>query len=280
MRKNNVDTYPLIAVCIVILLAVILYGPQILKFRAQKAEEPAEQSIISQIVGENVQSNTPDGFDFSSVPEYSGEPSVVVNDGKPFFTEDEITNQSFESYGDLDSLGRCTVAFGCYGMETVPEEGEERESLESVTPTGYIQSRYKYVDDGDPDVDEEGWVYNRCHLIAWCISGENANQNNLITGTRYLNTDGMWPYEEQVQDYIYDHPGNHVMYRVTPVFEGRNKLASGVLMEAYSVEDNGALQFAAYCYNVQPYIYFDYSNGANGYSGICLDPDASSVVNF
>lgn len=186
-----------------------------------------------------------------SLPEYDGRPWVYVNDGQPFFTTEEITANSYESYGDLDSLGRCTVCIASIGKDLMPTE--KRGSISSVKPTGWKQAQYECISTKD--------LYNRCHLIGWQLTGENANKKNLITGTRYLNIDGMVDFENMTADYIKE-TNNHVMYRVTPIFEGNNLLASGVLMEAYSVEDQGeAICFCVYCYNVQPGVVLDYATG-------------------
>ena len=160
--------------------------------------------------------------------------------------------EKFELYSPLDELGRCQSAFANICTDTLPTE--PRGDISSVYPTGWEQEKYEGVD--------QGWLYNRCHLIAYSLAGENANECNLITGTRYLNTEGMWPVEETVLNYVRENPDNHVLYRITPVFEGDNLLASGVLMEAYSVEDNGSgVQFCVYCYNVQPDVTIDYATG-------------------
>ena len=190
---------------------------------------------------------------FSAVGEFSGEPYVEVNGNMPFFTEDEITDESFESYGEMDTLERCTVCVASIGKDLMPTE--ERGSIGYVKPSGWQNEKYDFVDGK--------YVYNRCHLIGFQLTGENATRENLITGTRYLNVEGMLPFENDVAQYIKD-TGNHVMYRVTPVFEEDNLLASGVLMEAYSVEDEGeGICFNVYCYNVQPGIIIDYSTGEN-----------------
>lgn len=279
MKKKTVDMFPLLAIGIVFLLAILLFGPEVARTRAKQAAEAAQQiqeTVVEEIQGEP-DSNEPEGFDLALVPQYSGDPYIIINDNIPYFTEDQITEESFEYYGDLDNLGRCTVAYGCYGLETVPPSGDERGDISGVTPTGWVQNTYACINDED-DSTPGGCLYNRCHLIAWCISDEDANPNNLITGTRYLNVDGMWEWESQVQDYIYSSNGNHIMYRVTPIFSGTNLLCNGVLMEAYSVEDNGAgLQFCVYCYNVQPGIRIVYTHGGNSYSGQFLDMDARSV---
>lgn len=192
----------------------------------------------------------------SDVPEFSGNASVTVNGNTPVFTQDEITTEAYELYGELDSYGRCTTAMACIGTELMPTE--ERESIGSVKPTGWNQNKYPGIVDSDPP-----YLYNRCHLIGYQLTGENANEKNLVTGTRYMNVEGMLPYENMVADYIYA-TGNHVLYRVTPVFEGSNLLCSGVQMEAYSVEDSGAgISFNVYCYNVQPGVVINYSDGSN-----------------
>lgn len=186
-----------------------------------------------------------------SIPEYSGDPYVVVNNNVPFFHKEDLKAEAFESYGDLDSLGRCTVAYSMVGTETMPTE--ERGSIGQVKPTGWHAVKYDNVDGK--------YLYNRCHLIGYQLTAENANVKNLITGTRYLNVQGMLPFENLTADYIKE-TGNHVLYRVTPVFEGDNLVASGVLMEGESAEDGGeAIQFCVYVYNVQPGIIIDYATG-------------------
>lgn len=193
----------------------------------------------------------PAGFDLSAVPDYHETPSVEIHQNVPFFSDSDMTENFFESYSPLDSLGRCGPAMACLGKETEPTG--ERGEIGPVKPSGWHTQKYSGI--------EDHYLYNRCHLIAYMLSGENSNEKNLITGTRYMNKEGMLPYEERTDDYI-DITGNHVLYRVTPVFEGDNLLASGVLMEACSVEDRGAgLQFCVYCYNVQPGIEIDYATG-------------------
>ena len=190
--------------------------------------------------------------DLSSIPEFDGStPYVIINDNQPYFTEEEITDVSFEYYGELDGLNRCTVAFACVGQDIMPTE--ERGSIGSVKPTGWQTVKYDFI--------SGKYLYNRCHLIGYQLTGENANKSNLITGTRYLNIDGMLPFEDMVADYVKE-TGNHVMYRVTPIFTNDNLLADGVLMEAWSVEDNGdGICFNIYAYNVQPYVKINYATG-------------------
>ncbi len=190
-------------------------------------------------------------FDVSTVAAYSGTAYAIVNNNVPYFTTAELTTVSFESYSNLDSLGRCGVAMACIGTDIMPTES--RGAIGSVKPTGWHTVKYDCISDL--------YLYNRCHLIAFELAGENANEKNLITGTRYMNVTGMLPFENEVTAFVKS-TEYHVMYRVTPIFEGNNLVASGVLMEAYSVEDAGAgIQFCVYCYNVQPGIVIDYATG-------------------
>ena len=197
--------------------------------------------------------NVPAYADVAEVPDYEGEPYVVLNDNEPYFAEAELTTEAYEDYSSLDALGRCGEAEACIGEELMPTG--ERESISSVKPTGWVNEKYDSVDGG--------YLYNRCHLIGYQLSGENANEENLITGTRYMNVEGMLPFEDMVADYVHE-TDNHVMYRVTPVFEGDDLVASGVQMEAESVEDDGeGVSFNVYVYNVQPDITIDYATGEN-----------------
>lgn len=185
------------------------------------------------------------------IPEYSGSAYVAVNDNIPFFDDSELVTEAFEQYSPLDSLGRCQAAYANIGKEIMPTE--ERGSIGSVKPAGWHLAKYDAVDGK--------YLYNRCHLIAYQLAGENANECNLITGTRYLNISGMAPFEDMVADYVKE-TGNHVLYRVTPMFEGDHLLADGVRMEAKSVEDDGeGVMFHVFCYNVQPGIEIDYASG-------------------
>ena len=189
----------------------------------------------------------------SSLPAYSGAPYVVVNNNVPSFSSAELTTVGYESYSNLDGSGRCGVALASCGKEIMPADGEERGSISSIKPTGWVQASYSGI--------SGGYLWNRCHLIGWQLSAENANKKNLITGTRYMNVDGMLPFENMVADYIRE-TNNHVAYRVTPIFEGNNLVCSGVQIEAYSIEDKGeGIQFNVYCYNVQPGITIDYATG-------------------
>lgn len=178
---------------------------------------------------------------------------ITVNENVPQFEENEITTESFESYSDLDDLGRCGPAIACIGKDIMPTE--ERGAIGQVKPSGWQMAKYDIVDGK--------YLYNRCHLIGYQLSGENANEKNLITGTRYMNMEGMLPFENMVAAYI-EETDNHVMYRVTPIFTENNLLADGVQMEAFSVEDNGkGISFNVFVYNMQPGIEINYLDGTS-----------------
>jgi len=219
---------PILTVCMVLLA---YFGPS-----AEK-EEPSQGAVKT--------------ISVEDLPEYTGNPYAVVNDNMPLFEKSDFTTVSFEDYSELDELGRCGTAFANLCTDTMPTE--ERGEIGQVKPAGWQSVKYDCVDGRH--------LYNRCHLIGFQLSAENANRQNLITGTRYLNVQGMLPFENMVADYIKE-TGNHVLYRVTPLFEGDNLIASGVRMEAMSVEDEGeGICFHVYCYNVQPQIVIDYSTG-------------------
>lgn len=209
-------------------------------------------------------------LDIESISEYSGQTYEVLSDNVPDFEETELTVESFEKYSELDFLGRCGPAFACIGKDIMPTE--ERGSIGQVKPSGWQISKYDFVDGK--------YLYNRCHLIGYQLTGENANEKNLITGTRYMNTEGMLPFENLVAEYVKE-TGNHVLYRVTPVFEGENLVASGVVMEAMSVEDGGTgICFNVYVYNVQPGVEIDYSTGENRVQSQTEEPDSGEVKDY
>lgn len=192
--------------------------------------------------------------DLSQIPNYTGSPYAVLNDNEPEFDDDDFTTEAFEDYSELDDLGRYGVAYANICQELMPTE--KRGDIGMVKPSGWHTVKY-------PDIIKDRYLYNRCHLIGYQLAGENANVKNLITGTRYLNVEGMLPFENTVADYVKE-TGNHVLYRVTPVFDGDNLVASGVQMEAESVEDDGdGVKFNVYCYNVQPGIGIDYKTGGS-----------------
>lgn len=219
---------------------------------------PSQSDAPSASQGQQTESSAPteittaSSFSLSDVPAYSGKAYISVDGNVPYFTAAELTTTSFETYSDLDTLGRCGVTYACIGQDLMPTK--ERGSIGMVKPTGWHTVRYDDLVDGK-------YLYNRCHLIGYQLTGENANTQNLITGTRYLNIEGMLPFENMVADYIQE-TNNHVLYRVTPIFEGNNLLANGVLMEGYSVEDKGAgVSYCVFAYNVQPGIEIDYATG-------------------
>lgn len=187
----------------------------------------------------------------SELPEFSGEPYVIINKNQPEFTKEDLKQDSFENYSTLDPLGRCGVAYANIGIELMPTE--ERGAIGQVKPAGWHTVKYDCVDGK--------YLYNRCHLIGYQLTGENANERNLITGTRYLNIEGMLPFENLVADYI-KKTSNHVLYRVTPIYEGKNLIATGLQMEAYSVEDEGTdICYNVFVYNSQPGVIIDYATG-------------------
>ena len=234
-------------VVVVICLAIsIIYGNDVLD--TSKENNTIDVSNKNDTVEA---SQTTTYLNIEDIPEYTDNMYVEINNNKPFFEESEYTTESFENYSNLDQLGRCGVAYANISKEIMPPEGDERGSISNVKPTGWEQAKY----DGE-------YLYNRCHLIGYQLSDEDANELNLITGTRYFNVNGMLPFENEVAEYIKENENNHVLYRVTPIFKGENLLASGVEMEAYSVEDNGqGVCFNVFVYNVQPGITINYETG-------------------
>lgn len=243
MSKKNTKQ---IIISIFIVITVIFAGYFSDNLYQRTSEDTINQSISSTTTTQTY------SFDLEGVPEYYGEPYVVINNNVPGFDESEYTTEVFETYSELDYLGRCGVAYANICQELMPTK--EREDISDVEPTGWIQAKY----DGE-------YLYNRCHLIGHQLAGEDANEKNLITGTRYLNIEGMLPFENDIADYV-EETDNHVLYRVTPVFEDNNLVASGVQMEGYSVEDRGeGICFNIYCYNIEPNINIDYSTGESCY---------------
>ena len=201
----------------------------------------------------------------SDIPEYSGFPYIEINDNLPFFTASDLTTRAFEEYSPLDSLGRCGAAFANICQEVMPTK--EREYIGMVKPSGWHTTKYDFIDGK--------YLYNRCHLIGYQLAGENANNQNLITGTRFLNASTMLPFENLVANYV-KNTDNHVLYRVTPIFNEDNLLATGLLMEGYSVEDKGVgICFNVFCYNVQPGVIIDYSTGES-----YLDSQSSGASSY
>ena len=224
-----------------------------------ETESKEADSEAENVTGPGTENASGESFRLSDVPAYSGSPYVVMNQNNPYFTEEDLqaAGSSFEEYSDLDVLGRCGVCTASVGTDIMPTE--ERGSIGSVKPTGWHTVKYDFVDGK--------YLYNRCHLLGYQLTGENANEKNLITGTRYLNVDGMLPFENMVADYVKE-TNQHVLYRVTPVFEGDNLVADGVLMEGKSVEDDGeGILFCVFAYNVQPGVTIDYATGESTEDG-------------
>ncbi|MBQ9747572.1 MAG: DNA/RNA non-specific endonuclease [Clostridia bacterium] len=221
--------------------------------------------------GTEVPALTAPALDLDSIPEYTGTPYAVVNGNVPSFTSAQCTTESYEFYSDLDALGRCGLTVACVGIDIMPTE--DRGAIGSVKPSGWQSVRYDIVDGK--------YLYNRCHLIGFQLTGENANRKNLITGTRYMNVDGMLPFENMVADYVKE-TENHVMLRVIPLYKGNELVARGVLMEAYSVEDQGdGISFSVFVYNVQPGISINYATGEswlNGEDPIITPTDPDPIV--
>lgn len=234
-RKINYNTKQIITLILGICIAVFMYfnGENIANIKSSEAS-----------------------YNLGNIPKYSNEPYCIINNNIPNFSEEDFKKEAFEEYSNLDSLGRCGVAFAKVGKETMPKENEKRQSISNVEPSGWKSKQYS------KDLVNGKYLYNRCHLIAYKLSAENDNEKNLITGTRYFNTEGMLPFELKVMKYLEANPDKHVLYRVTPVFEGDNLVANGVQIEAKSVEDNGKeICFNVYVYNVQPGIEIDYKTG-------------------
>ena len=246
--------YKVLIVLTALLCTVILFTSCSTEL-IDEAEEIFGEAISSSETADSSESaeagKAAESVTMGEIPEYSGSPYVVIDDNEPNFDEDDMTTSSFEAYSQLDSLGRCGVAYANIGEDLMPTE--KRGSIGQVKPTGWHTVKYDFVDGK--------YLYNRCHLIGYQLSAENANKRNLITGTRYFNVEGMLPFENLVADYVHE-TGNHVLYRVTPIYNGDDLEARGVQMEAYSVEDNGdGVCFNVFVYNVQPGVDIDYATG-------------------
>ncbi len=252
MRKRN--HYPVAAF---LLLLALLFG-------GCSYNQPG---LDTQAIPENTQKS----YELTDIPAYAGNSFVILDDNKPAFSKkDRERTDAFETYSDLDELGRCGVAYANICKELMPTE--ERGAIGMVKPTGWHTVKYDNV--------EGKYLYNRCHLIGYQLAGENANEKNLITGTRYLNVTGMLKFEDQVADYV-NETNHHVLYRVTPVFEGDNLVASGVEMEAYSVEDKGeGVSFHVFLYNVQPGITIDYATGESWLDDSKTTEDNEKTLNY
>ena len=209
-------------------------------------------------------------IDLDTIPVWDGEPWLVVDDNTPGFTEDDLTTAAFEQYSAMDTLGRCGTAYACVSQALLSDE--DRGSLAGITPTGWVNREYDFIDGK--------YLYNRCHLLGFQLTGNSANKRNLITGTRYLNIQGMLPYENRVADHVKDN-GHHVLYRVTPRFREEELVCRGVQMEAWCVECGGSdepFMFHVFCYNVQPGVMIDYATGESTFSEIGLDSEKLDYV--
>ena len=242
MRKKGYKSKYNLVISIITLILIIFIGYYENKYGI---DADGNQNVQ---VSESIQKS----FNLDDIPEFDGKtPYVIINNNEPNFPEEDFNSNSFEKYSELDSLGRCGAAYANVSKDTMPTEA--RGEISKVKPTGWHTVKYDCV--------EGKYLYNRCHLIGYQLTAENANKQNLITGTRYLNVDGMLPFENQVAEYVKQENG-HVLYRVTPIFEGNNLVANGVQMEAESVEDKGEkVKFNVYAYNVQPNIKIDYLTG-------------------
>lgn len=255
---KRISNYIAVLVMTALLLAGCAQSPAPIPDQAlaqTSAQTSENQSTAGVLANETelVGSTGPKQFKASDIPAYSGDAYAAVNGNVPYFETSDFTTESFETYSDLDSLGRCGTAYANVGTDLMPTE--KRGSIGKVKPSGWQTIKYDFVDGK--------YLYNRCHLIGFQLTAENANEKNLITGTRYMNVDGMLPFENMVADYVKE-TKNHVLYRVTPVFQGNNLIADGVLMEAESVEDEGdGILFCVFVYNVQPGVTIDYATGSS-----------------
>jgi DNA-entry nuclease len=258
--KNKLKILPLL-----LLLSLLLTGCMAETTQAAAPSNSVAETAAVTAAAEVVPDETIVTLD--TIPAFTDQPYVVINGNQPFFTEDDLTTETFETYSALDDFGRCGVAYANVCLETMPTE--ERGSISQVKPSGWQSVQYDFVDGKS--------LYNRCHLIGFQLTAENANECNLITGTRYLNVQGMLPFENMVADYVKE-TENHVLYRVTPLFTGDNLVADGVLMEAYSVEDDGdGICFCVYAYNNQPGVTINYATGESQADGTIVN-DASETA--
>ena len=233
-QKKNKTNKLIITIILIILISIITYINENIEYRQNDKQSSATGIAVN----------------LENIPEYNENIYIEINNNKPYFNEDDYTTEVFEKYSDLDYLGRCGVAYVNVCKEIMPPDGDKRGDISSVHPAGWNQTK----------INGE-YLYNRCHLIAHSFSDEDANKQNLITGTSYFNNHGMLPIESLLLEYMNKNEGNHVLYRVTPIFYGENLLASGVEMEAYSVEDNGKLSFNVFVYNIQPGVTLNYATG-------------------
>ena len=261
--KNKLTKISALLLSIFIVFSLSACGLDDISNTVDKIED-FESSIENNNSGESDKNNnaSSETFNLDEIPDFHGDAYITINDNEPYFTEEEKnTKEIFENYSELDYLGRCGVAYATICKQLMPTE--KRENISSIYPSGWKYNGKSNNNQYDKNMVDGTRIYNRCHLIGFQLAGENANKLNLITGTRYMNVDGMLPFENMVADYVKETDGT-VLYRVTPIFDEDNLVASGVLMEAWSIDDNGdGVCFCVYCYNVQPGIIIDYKTGQN-----------------
>ena len=257
MKKKKNRKKQKLLLMIVSLIVIVIIGVSNDNIRKYIGEVIAGEDVLAVAtnaigdIGKQKTESTKVSFNLDSIPEFSNEPYVIINNNKPNFDEKDYLTESFEKYSDLDILGRCGTAYANIGRDIMPTES--RGEIGMIKPSGWQYAKYDFVDGK--------YLYNRCHLIGFQLAGENANDKNLITGTRYLNVNGMLPFENQVAEYV-KKKNKHVLYRVTPIFKDKNLVANGVQMEAESVEDRGkSICFNVYVYNNQPGVEIDYKTG-------------------
>ena len=264
IKRTNTKRTVLIVVAIILVVGAVV-ASRLLPLESLHANLLGSSGADTSPVASPLRADP--AFSLSDVPDYAGNPSVEINGNEPYFTAEELAREAFEEYSPLDRRGRCGPAFALIGPETLATE--RRGSIGMIRPSGWQTARYEWIDGI--------YLFNRCHLIGYQLSGQNDNELNLITGTRSMNILGMQPYENETAYYI-RRTHNHVLYRVTPVFEGSNLVASGVLMEAQSIEDDGAgLRYCVWCYNVEPGVSIDYATGKNKADGTIAAPSESDA---
>ena len=255
-RKNNKKKQSLIGIilALIIIICIGLSNGNVRNYIGDLLDGENVKAVFQSAVediGKRSAESTKISFSINAIPKFRDEPYVIINNNKPDFSEEELTTKAFEKYSELDTLGRCGVAYANICKELMPKEA--RGEIGMVKPSGWQIAKYNFVDGK--------YLYNRCHLIGFQLAGENANEKNLITGTRYLNVEGMLPFENKVAEYVKT-KNKHVLYRVTPIFKDQNLVANGVQMEAMSVEDKGkSICFNVYIYNNQPGVEINYRNG-------------------
>ncbi|MBE5817124.1 MAG: hypothetical protein E7315_05360 [Clostridiales bacterium] len=275
LKKKGLATWVIIFLAVIAFIAGVLSSPYTKNILDTSPAPSPSISATPSVTPDTTPAISDDKdsakADLSKIPEFSEDAFVVINNNIPYFSQEELNMGACEKYSPLDIFGRCSVAFAICGKEIMPADDEDRGSISSVTPSGWVQAKYDHV--------PNKYLYNRCHMIGWQLCAENANKMNLVTGTQYLNIEGMLPFENMVADYIKE-TNNHVAYRVTPIYSGNNLLCSGLQIEAYSIEDEGeGICFNVYCYNVQPGVDINYATGESSLSPDNGNGNTSYVLN-